>query len=309
MNSTDRDLVVSASRRTDIPAYFAEWMTRRIDAGYLVSSNPYSGHRTRIDLDRTRFFVFWTKHPSPGFWDVLDRLDERGVGYYVSYTLNDYVKEALEPGIPDLGARIDTFVALSRRIGAERVVWRFDPLVLTSDLDVPGLLAKIEGVGSAVRLYTRTLVFSFMDATGYRRVQRNLAVRNVEWNDWEEGSMLEFAAALVDLNRDWDLEITTCCETVDLRQPELRRGACVDPRLILRTSPDDAVLGAFLASGRAGKDTGQREACGCMVSRDIGRYETCPAGCAYCYASSVGRADIGGHNPSDEMLGCGSPSA
>ena len=113
MSSPDLPPVISASRRTDIPAFYSPWLARRLDEGYALCANPYSGRLSRVSLDSARFFVFWTKHPAPEFGAVLDRLDARGIGYYVLYTLNDYRTELLEPGLPALERRIDKFIELS----------------------------------------------------------------------------------------------------------------------------------------------------------------------------------------------------
>ena len=295
MSSREPSPIVSASRRTDIPALHAEWMANRLDAGYVLCANPYSGRPYRVDLDAARFFVFWTKHPSRAFAEVLSRLNHRGVGYYMLYTLNDYETEGLEPGLPDLRARIDTFSALSERIGRERMVWRFDPLVLTPALGVADLLQRVEHVGVRLGPYTHRLIYSFMDVSGYRRVRQNLAAGDVRWLTWRPDQMKQAASGLQDLCRSWGIQLRACCEPTG-------PGKCIDDDLMRRISPCDVALTDFLSSSLCRKDPGQRRECGCIRSRDIGRYDTCTMGCLYCYASRVGQADLSRHDPTAEML-------
>ncbi len=112
-------VIVSASRRTDIPAFYAEWLVERLRAGYVRWVNPFSGMPQFVSFARTRAVVFWTKNPRP-MLPHLAELDRRGIGYYFQFTLNDYDAEELEPGVPPLAERIEIFAGLSRRVGKEK---------------------------------------------------------------------------------------------------------------------------------------------------------------------------------------------
>ena len=136
-------VIISASRSTDIPAFYADWFFHRLEKGYCAWTNPFNGVQSYVSFQNMRFVVFWSKNPRP-LLPLLHKLDERGIGYYIQYTLNDYVKEGLERGVPPLDERIDTFKRLVDQIGFGRVIWRFDPLMLTDRITTDDLLKKIE---------------------------------------------------------------------------------------------------------------------------------------------------------------------
>lgn len=293
--NTITPVIVSASRATDIPAFYSEWLMNRLRAGYAVWTNPFNRNFSqKVSFEKTRAFVFWTKNPAP-LVPHLDEIDRMGYHYYFQYTLNDYEEEGLEPGLPPLDERVETFRALAERVGKERVVWRFDPLLLSDDLTVERLLARVKGVGDRVHASTERLVFSFADIDAYRAVQRRLGGRYREFRPEE---MKAFAKGLAALNRDWGLSLATCAEEVDLSAYGVEKNRCVDDHLLRRLFQEDKELMAFLGPppqrdlfgrtvpAKSLKDRGQREWCGCIRSKDIGAYSTCPHLCLYCYANS-----------------------
>ena len=277
-------LIVSASRATDIPAFYSDWFFRRLEKGYLRWRNPFSGQDSYVSFGNTRFVVFWSKNPAP-LLSHLPTLKERKIGCYIQYTLNDYEAEGLEPNVPALTQRIDTFRRLVDALGTGAVVWRFDPLILTDRITIDTLLEKIASIADALAGYTEKLVFSFADIESYKKVSRNLRQNGINYREWHEDSMREFASRLSTLNRDnWDFRLATCAERIDLSEYGIEHNRCIDPELISRLAPDDAVLQNFLYN--AGADSGQRKACSCILSKDIGAYNTCPHGCLYCYANT-----------------------
>jgi len=282
-------VIISASRATDIPAFHHEWFMRRLDAGYVKWRNPFNGRAQYVSLERTRAVVFWSKNPRP-LLKHLDALDRRGLTYYFQFTLNDYDAERYEPHVPPLEERIETFRELSRRLGRKRMVCRFDPLLLTSDTGEDALLAKVAKVGEAIHPLTERLVFSFANIASYRKVQRNLRAAGVPRREFAAPAMHKVAAGIAKLNERWGLELLSCAETVDLSPHGVDHGKCIDDALLARIGGHDAQLMGFLERGRARKqfkDKGQREACGCIPSKDIGQYNTCPHLCVYCYANSA----------------------
>jgi hypothetical protein len=276
-------VIISASRATDIPAFHGEWLLRRLDAGGVLWRNPFNGVVSPVSFAKARLFVFWTKDARP-MLPLLDRLDARGLRYYFQFTVNDYESEGLEPGVPPLEERLATFAALAARLGRERVVWRFDPLILSDTVTVETLAARLERVGERLRGHTSRLVISFADIEGYRGVRRRLAQAGGGWRGFTEPEMRQMAERVAALSRRWGLEVETCCEACDLSAFGIGHGRCVDDRLIARAFGDDAALRAFVARGWR-KDRGQRKGCGCIPSKDIGAYATCPHRCAYCYAN------------------------
>lgn len=287
-------VIMSASRSTDIPAFYADWFLERLKAGYSVWVNPFNQERYRVLFNDTRMIVFWSKNPKP----MLERLDEvESLGfkqYYFQFTLNDYVTEGLEPNVPPVAERIDTFRHLARRIGKERVIWRFDPLLLSNYLTVDVLLEKIASIGYELQGATEKLVFSFADIQAYRKVDKKLSGTNCREFSSEE--KIEFAKGLRDVNLSLGLEMATCAEDIDLSEYGIKHNKCVDDDLMVRLFHDDAKLMDFIGAEydmidgwtikKSRKDKGQRKACGCIVSKDIGMYNTCPHLCRYCYANS-----------------------
>lgn len=312
--SAQAPVIVSASRSTDIPAFYADWLFDRLEKGYSAWTNPFNGVRSYVSYKDTRFIVFWSKNPHP-LLRHLDTLKELGIKCYVQYSLNDYEKEGLEKGVPQLSFRIDTFKKLVEKLGVGGVVWRFDPLVLTDDISIDNLLTKVEKIGNALHGYTEKLVFSFADIDVYKKVKKNLINDNINYIEWTEEQMRYFAKQLVKLNEKWHYSLATCAEKIDLAGVEHNK--CIDDELIIKRAWQDPVLMKFLnvdieliqqdlfslesklpvgaipldqshyaIRKKFHRDKGQRKFCGCIISKDIGQYNTCPHLCEYCYANT-----------------------
>jgi len=294
-------VIVSASRSTDIPAFYGDWFLDRLNAGYVRWKSPFGGSPVFVSFVKARLFVFWSKNPAP-FFSHLDTLDRLGYNYYFLYTLNDYDAERLEPNVPRLEDRMETFIRLSRRIGKGRVVWRFDPLVLTDTLSVDDLLERIGRIGNRIAPYTKRLVFSFVDIEKYAKVRRNLDAGGCPGaREFSDDEIVMFCDGIRRLNERWGLSISACAERRDLSQYAIGRGQCISYELMTMEFSGDAALMAFLRPDRqqtlAGsaatadpsrrlKDPGQRNTCRCIVSKDIGQYSTCMHLCVYCYANT-----------------------
>jgi DNA repair photolyase len=254
-----------------------------------------------VSFKRTRLVVFWSKNPKP-IIKHLDFLDEKVKNYYFQFTLNDYDKELLEPRVPSLESRIDTFLLLSEKIGKDKVIWRFDPLMLTNTIGVDDLLAKIENIGNQLVNHTIKMVFSFADINHYKKVQNNLRKNSIKYQEFNERTMNEIAKGLQELNQKWHFEIGTCAEKIPLEKYSIIHNKCIDDDLIIKLFHKDPVLMEFLnvqvlppdllssdtriVKNKNNKDKGQREFCGCIISKDIGEYNTCPHLCEYCYANT-----------------------
>jgi hypothetical protein len=292
--------IVSVSRSTDIPAFHARWFFNRLRAGYCKWLNPFNGRTVYVSFERARALVFWTKNAAP-LLPYLPELDRRGLAYYFQFTLNDYEAEGLEPHVPPLADRLATFQRLSQMLGKARVIWRYDPLLLTDGLTVDDLLAKVERIGRKLHPYTEKLVFSFADIAGYAKVQKNLEQAGVRFREFDAPAMRAFAAGLSRMLADWKIAACTCAETIDLSPYGIGHNRCIDGELLLKISRNDPeLLHAFNTDSDAVaprlppitldhkilKDKGQRKACGCIASKDIGQYNTCPHLCRYCYANA-----------------------
>ena len=231
-------LIVSASRATDIPAFYSDWFFNRLSKGYVRWRNPYNGKDSYVSFANTKFIVFWSKNPDP-LLPLLPILKQKGIGCYIQYTLNDYDAEGLEPGVPSLPGRIETFKRLVDEMGLGSAVWRFDPLILTDRISKEDLLHKINNVANSLRGYVEKLVFSFADISTYRKVGHNLSAAGINYREWTEDEMVDFSRKLADMNLG--LELATCAEKVDLlvavrnqTQPLYRPGA--DMPIISRIS-------------------------------------------------------------------------
>jgi hypothetical protein len=294
-------VIISASRSTDIPAFYSDWFIGRIREGYVKWKNPFNGLPLHVSFAKARLFVFWSKNPEP-MLQHLDFLDENRYNYYFQFTLNDYDTEKLEPNVPSLQARIETFIKLSERTGKEKVIWRFDPLILTDRTGVDELLGKAEYLGNQLKLYTQKMVFSFADISIYKKVRNSLLNSSIPYREFNERTMTEFAAGLQRLNKDWHFTIGSCAEPVLLEQYGIVPNRCVDDDLIIKLFHADKALMDFLGirimsdgtvcKTKNIKDKGQRQFCGCIVSKDIGEYNTCPHLCEYCYANASKEAAL-----------------
>ena len=292
--------VISASRSTDIPAFYSQWFLKRLEAGYCKWVNPFNRKAQYVSFSNTRAVVFWSKNPTQ-ILRHLPLLDKRGLVYYFQFTLNDYDREEFEPNLPCLSTRLEVFKQLSTMIGKERVIWRFDPLILTDCLTVDDLVRKVKRVGKALHSYTEKLVFSFADIGAYAKVRNNLKRHGIKYREFDTAQMLEAAAKLSDLAQQWGIQLSTCGETINFQDHGIQHNRCIDDALLIKLSGDDPELQRVLRRGTESnrdlfdklgtaspprKDPGQRASCGCVVSKDIGRYNTCAHLCLYCYANT-----------------------
>lgn len=295
-------VIVSASRSTDVPAFYADWFMERLRAGYVKWFNPFNNVPLYVAFKKTRLIVFWSKNPAK-MLPHLDELDRICPNYYFQYTLNDYDAEKIEPNVPNVDERVETFRRLSERIGRDRMVWRFDPLILTDKIGAKDLLGKIERLGDRVAPLASRLVFSFIDINSYKKVAGNLANGGLNARELTRDEMLEIAEGIGKLVKGWGISAGTCAEAIPLEQYGIEHNRCVDDRLMVKCFSHDEELMKFIGAkcvepaffdkpakwepaDVSKKDSGQRAACGCIMSKDIGEYNTCPHMCHYCYANT-----------------------
>lgn len=300
-------IIISASRSTEIPAFYADWFFHRHKQGYSAWTNPFNGVKSYVSYKNARFFVFWSKNPKP----LLNHIDElKKLNFYIQFTLNDYVSEGLEKGVPPLDERIQTFKRLVEELGKGRVIWRFDPLILTDKITIDDLLRKIENIGNQLKGHTEKLVFSFADIALYKKVKTNLEKSNINYQEWPENKMNEFAQRLSELNNKWNFQLATCGEKINIEKYGILHNKCIDDDLMIRFAKNDKVLmdylgveivnslfdGEKIIKKKDNRDKGQRSFCGCIVSKDIGEYNTCPHLCEYCYANTSKEIAVSNYN-------------
>lgn len=307
-------VIVSASRSTDIPAFYSDWFFKRLEIGYSMWTNPFNGVPMYVSYRDTRFIVFWSKNPKP-LIDHLDKLKERGIDCYIQFSINDYEKEGYEPCVPPLNQRIDTFRKLVDKLGKGRVIWRNDPLLLTDKVDANVLLERMERIGDSLLGYTEKMVFSFAD-TYYSNVADNLRNCGIRYIEWNNDLMNAMARGIANLNQKWGFSLGACAEPIDLTCYGIKPNHCVDEELIVFLAwRDDKLMnylgidilpvqetlwgiepipengidlgnGYYAVRNKNNKDRGQRQYCGCIKSKDIGQYNTCKHLCVYCYANA-----------------------
>ncbi len=265
-------MILSVSRRTDIPNYYSEWFYNRMKEGYVHVRNPMNYHQvSRIELspELVDCIVFWTKNPEP----MISRLDElKGYNYYFQFTLTGYGKD-IEPFLPHKRDRmIPIFKELSSRIGKDRVILRYDPILFTKAYTMEYHLNAFHEIVSELKNYSSKVIISYMDL--YAKTKKNMSELSIIQASISE--IIEFSSKLAMIAREYNLEIESCAETFDLTSCGIRPSSCIDKQLI------EKILGSSI---KVDKDKNQREFCGCVESIDIGTYHTCLNGCKYCYAN------------------------
>ena len=265
-------MILSVSRRTDIPNYYSEWFINRIKEGFLYVKNPMNAHQiSRINLspDIVDCIVFWTKNPI----NMTDKLDDlKDYQYYFQITLTGYGRD-VEPGLPDKNkVLIPAFKELSERIGKKRTIWRYDPILINDKYTKAYHYRAFDKISDELRDYTEKVVISFVDL--YAKTQRNTAGLQIENTGNDE--MREIAGRLSEIAHEKGLQIESCAEAIDLESVGVAHGHCIDKSLI------EELIGCPI---KGSKDKNQRPECGCMESIEVGTYNTCRNGCKYCYAN------------------------
>lgn len=287
-------MILSVSRRTDIPNYYSEWFYNRIKEGFLYVRNPMNPHQIseiKITPDVVDCIVFWTKNPLP----MMERLDElKAYPYYFQFTLTGYGND-VEANVPDKKtSMIPIFRDLSNRIGRERVIWRYDPIFFSDRYTAQYHLKAFRSIAEELNGYTEKCVISFVDMYAKNRKK----MERLSKYDLSENALRKFAEELGGIAHDNHMEIGSCAEKIDLADCGIVHNCCVDKTLI------EKITGYQL---KAGKDKNQRMECGCVESVDVGTYHTCKNGCVYCYANesekSVAR-NASKYDPASSLL-CG----
>jgi hypothetical protein len=294
-------VIVSASRRTDIPGFYARWFMERVRAGFCLVGNPFNpSQASRVSLlpRDVDCVVFWTRHGRP-LLPHLDELEARGLRPVFLHSILGYPR-AIDPGCPPLDRAVDGFLRLADRLGPERMAWRYDPILLSDATDLPCHARQFSRIARVLRGATRRVAASFM--LPYRKAQARLAAlagAGIRVRDWTRQDAAALLPELAARARDNGMELRACGHEEDFSGFGVGRARCIDPAWL------NAALGLSLS---AGKDPGQRPACGCAPSRDIGAYDTCGFGCAYCYATSSparARANRRAHDPAAPALAPG----
>jgi DNA repair photolyase len=264
-------VILSVSRRTDIPAFYSKWFFNRLKEGFFLVKNPMNPHQiSRVEINPSVIdcIVFWTKNPKP----MLNQLDHlNGYNYYFQFTITPYDKTT-EPNVPRKKHIIDTFIELSERIGKEKVIWRYDPIILTDIYTKEYHYKWFEYLAQKLCNYTDKCVISFLDL--YKKIERNM--KEIKVTPLLKSDMEKMADRLSKIASKYNLILESCSEEIQLDKFGINHGKCIDDKLI------SMLIGCNI---NVQKDTNQREVCGCVKSIDIGAYNTCKHHCLYCYAN------------------------
>ncbi len=289
-------MIVSASYRTDIPAFYGAWFLGRLRSGLCRVANPYGGPDYRVPLtpDTVDGFVFWTRNAKP-FLPALEETAARGFPFLVQYTITGYPR-ALEPSVVRPREAVALVKQLARRYGRRAVVWRYDPVFLTSLTPPDWHLRRFAELASMLRGATDEVVLSFAQIYAKTRANSNRAARRhgFTWSDPDPETKSALLGKLAATARASGLRPTLCS------QPELLAGA-IEPAACI----DSRRLSDLAGRPIKARTKGNRPGCLCAESRDIGAYDTCPQNCIYCYAVSsrgIAKRSLSAHDARAESL-------
>ena len=285
-------MIISASRRIDIPTYYSEWLFNRLREEYVLVRNPMNTHqigKVSLSPNVVDGLVLWTKNPIP----MLGRLSElEKYNFYFQFTLNAYGKD-VEPNVPSKNDLIiPAFMELSKKIGRDRVVWRYDPIFLNEYYTMEYHKKYFKKLVSMLSDYTEKCTVSFIDL--YQNTARNVQPLHIEIETHEQ--QLELLSSFSEIAHQYGIYIDTCAEAIETGGLNIPHACCIDKERLER-------LGKCQL--KVEKDKNQRPECRCVASIDIGAYNTCRNGCLYCYANYSTKSVTNNsekHNPTSPLL-------
>ncbi len=286
-------MIISATRRTDIPSYYGEWFVNRLKEGYVLIQNPYNANRyskAMLTREAVDIIVFWTKNPIP-FFKYLPIIEEMGYPYYFQFTLTPYGKET-EKGLPNKEDLLKAFITLSQRIGKKRVVWRYDPIIITDRYTIDYHIEHFLYMVKRLSNHTNRCIISFVNI--YKNVTSRMG-QNYD-SEMSKKNILKLADAFSKIAKEYNIKLFSCAEEINLEEFGIYHGACIDKDLI------EEILDVSI---NAKKDKNQRKECNCIDSIDIGSYNCCANGCNYCYAiknEKTSLLNMKKHNPKSPVL-------
>ncbi len=289
-------MIISASYRTDIPAFYGDWLMNRLRAGFCLVRNPYGGQISRVSLSPGDIdgLVLWTKNIGP-FLRHLPTLAARGLPFVVQHSITGYPRE-LERATPPIDRVLDSAARLASAHGPRALVWRYDPILLSSLTPLSFHLDHFGRLCESLRGLCDEVTVSFLQV--YAKSRRHLdtaATRHgFDWRDPPLQAKRDLIEALVPIAQSNGMRLSVCAQS-ELLVPGAIAARCVDAQRL-----SDIAGHTIRAKAR-----GNRAGCGCAESRDIGTYDTCPHGCAYCYAvqnPDTARRRFQSHHPESEFL-------
>ncbi len=286
-------MIISASRRTDIPSFYSEWFINRLRENFVYVKNPFNANQiSKIVLtpEQVDCIVFWTKNPEK-LLVHLPEIERMGYNYYFQFTVTSY-DSSIERGVPEKKIIIETFKKLFDRIGKDRIIWRYDPILLTEKYNITYHLRWYEYLANQLGEYTGKCIFSFIEM--YKKCEKNLkAIQLDELNETKKQYLIRNFS---DITKTYSLKLESCAQKSSFEDNGACQGKCIDDILISKIAKKDISVS---------KDKNQRELCRCVDSVDIGAYNTCKNFCRYCYANYSEKAvlkEIGNHDPKSPLI-------
>lgn len=289
--------IISASRRTDIPAFYAEWFMNRIRDGYFLNKNPYNGNVSKINASPNDIecIAFWTRNAkkmlSNGY---IDELIERNIKFYFQYTITGYSRLLDSKNLHPLKS-IEIVNKLAEKIDPKLIIWRFDPIIISDITPIDELIRIYEKISENLNPEIKNNVISFVD--DYKKTSQNMAKAGINFIDPLNCDLTPLLTAISSISSNYGRSISSCAENIDLSFFNIKKGKCIDPDFISN------VVGVDIENKM--KDKGQRKECGCIKSFDVGVYETCAHGCVYCYATqnhNLATNNFKNHDPNNAFI-------
>jgi DNA repair photolyase len=273
-------MIISASRRTDIPAFYSSWFMERIREGNTLVRNPFNPSQAKtvsLRPEEVDAIVFWTRNAEPLMKNLIE-LDDRGYNYIFLYTITGY-GTPLEKKSPPLEKALETFKKLSHEIGPEKIFWRFDPIIYASEKEEEWIASCFNQIARALRNETQRVIVSFLDfypkvVKRLKAVEKECGFKIIELTH-QNNIVGKISTTLAELATTNSMEICSCAENEELASFGIQPGSCIDGQVLNRLFGTQITIE---------KDKSQRLQCRCTTSKDIGEYRTCHHGCVYCYA-------------------------
>ncbi len=266
-------MILSVSRRTDIPALYSDWFLNRLRAGEVLVRNPMNPKQVSLiplSPENIDCIVFWTKNPR-NLMIHLDEIDSMGYQYYFSVTINPYGRD-IESHVDVKKNIIKTFRELSVRNGKQKIIWRYNPILFSPEIDVQYHLKWFEYLTGELEGYTDKCVFSFLEE--YKKIRANLATMKIYNPEIQiKRDLIEQFSSIA---KSHSIALASCGENRNFSDLGIKRNKCIDDVLI------EDILSCKI---KVSKDVSQRDVCSCVASRDLGTYNTCTNDCIYCYAN------------------------
>lgn len=284
-------MILSISRRSDIPAFYTDWLIKRFEAGFVYVRNPmnfYQVSEVKLTPELIDCIVFWTKDPQ----NIIPELHAFSeYKYYFQITINSYGTD-IERNVRSKRDIIKSVAELSKLIGKKRIIWRYDPVILTEKYNYEYHEKYFRKLMEKLSPYCDKCVISFLDI--YTKTKRNM--KEIDFREITENDMRTIAEIFSKVGTEFKMPIETCSELIDLSDYGIKHGKCIDDQMISKLNNCDVIIP---------KDANQRDICGCVKSIDIGAYNTCNHNCLYCYANFSKKAmikNIGKHDSDSPFL-------